>query len=122
MEQESNQNPEPVFTLIRAGEAQLRERDDEQRRYYFNDLIDLVLVTSAKKHCEPSHLHKLNQETYYVIRGELWMNIAGRDLHLYAGDLVVVPPGVCHRFETTGDEVIFLALKKEPGLKDKRPC
>jgi quercetin dioxygenase-like cupin family protein len=64
----------------------------------------------------------VNTETYYVVRGKLLLNVEGHDIWLTKGDLVIVNPGACHHFETTEEEVVFIAIKEEPGLDDKKAC
>jgi quercetin dioxygenase-like cupin family protein len=112
----------PPFKVMRRGDVKTRKSENEKRLYYFDETVDVVATTISKRHVEPSHLHTSNVETYYVVRGKLLVSAEGQDFWLSEGDLMVVNPGTCHHFETCGEETTFLAIKKEPGLNDKRPC
>jgi quercetin dioxygenase-like cupin family protein len=50
------------------------------------------------------------------------LNVEGEAIWLQEGDLVTVKPGTCHHFETFDEKVSFLAIKKQPGLDDKKLC
>ena len=113
---------ESAFNIMRCDEVKARIEPNQRRNYYFDDLIDLVLVQISKKHVEPDHLHTENTEFYLVIRGKLLLNVEGEEVWLSEGDLLTVNPGACHHFETTAEEVLFLAIKKKPGLDDKKRC
>ena len=108
--------------VIRLNDAKVRDTESDRRLFYFDETVDIVVVTGARRHVEPSHLHTMNTEIYYVIRGRLLVSVEGHECWLNEGDLVVVNPLACHHFETTDEEVIFMAIKKEPGLKDKKVC
>jgi quercetin dioxygenase-like cupin family protein len=112
----------PSFKVMRVNDVKVRDAENDQRLYYFDDTVDMVVVTSSKRHIESAHLHMMNTEIYYVVRGKLLVNVEGQDIWLNEGDLVLVNPGACHHFETTDEEVMFIAVKKEPGLDDKKSC
>ena len=110
------------YTLLRADSVNTRTSEHDQRLYYCNSDVDIVFTTISRKYTEPRHLHTENTEVYFVIRGALIMEIEEESLHLNAGDMLVVPPNACHSFRTTDEEVCFLAIKRFPLLKDKKPC
>jgi quercetin dioxygenase-like cupin family protein len=112
----------PSFKVMRVNDVKMRESENDRRLFYFDKDVDIVSTTISKAHTEPSHLHTVNTESYYVIHGKLLFNVEGQDIWLRAGDMIVVNPGSCHHFKTTDEEVVFLAIKKEPGLSDKKPC
>lgn len=112
----------PSFKVMRVDDVKVRDTGSDRRLYYFDRTVDIVVVTSSKRHTESAHLHTVNTEIYYIVRGKLLLNVEGQDIWLDEGDLVLVNPGTCHHFETTGEEVVFMAIKKEPGLDDKKLC
>ncbi len=64
----------------------------------------LIVQLPGQKH--PSHYHKLKEETFQVISGELHTEIDGHYRHLSPGDTALIMPGIFHSFWTdTG--VIF---------------
>lgn len=71
-------------------------------------LIDVVNREYCKKYViqvpgqrHPAHYHKLKEETFVVLFGELRATIDGRARVLQPGDQVLVLPGVWHDFHTT---------------------
>ena len=54
----------------------------------------------------PFHYHKLKEETFQVLSGEMELNIDGREKKLIPGDTSLVLPGTWHKFKT---EVGFIA-------------
>jgi sialic acid synthase SpsE/quercetin dioxygenase-like cupin family protein len=48
----------------------------------------------------PMHFHKLKEETFIVLWGELISDLDGRERTLRPGDTLMVPPGVWHSFRT----------------------
>jgi quercetin dioxygenase-like cupin family protein len=107
---------------MRADDVKVREAEHDRRLFYFDDTVDIVVVTGSKCHIEPAHRHTHNTEFYYVIQGRLLLGIEGQRFWLNEGDLATVYPGACHHFETTDEKVVFMAIKKEPGLTDKESC
>lgn len=107
---------------MRADDVKVRDTGHDRRLHYFDDTIDMVVVTAVRRHIEPAHLHEMNREFYYVVQGKLLINVEGQEIWLKEGDLLSVDPGACHHFETTDEKVTFVAIKKEPGLDDKRLC
>ena len=113
---------QPLFKILHSSDVKVRETKSDLRLYYFDEDVDIVVVTGSKSHIEPAHLHSENTEIYFVIQGRMVLNVEGEALWLQQGDLVTVKPGACHYFETFDEKVIFLAIKKEPGLDDKELC
>jgi quercetin dioxygenase-like cupin family protein len=112
----------PACRVMRANDVKVREAEHDRRLFYFDDTVDIVVVTGTKRHLEPAHRHTQNTEIYYVIRGKLLLSVDGQQFSLNEGDLVTVHPGACHHFETTDEQVVFMAIKVEPGLRDKELC
>jgi quercetin dioxygenase-like cupin family protein len=112
----------PSFKVMRLNDVKVRDTGSDRRLYYFDKTVDIVVVISSKRHIESAHLHTVNTEIYYVVRGKFLFSVEEQDIWLNEGDLVLVNPGVCHHFETTDEEVVFMAIKKVPGLDDKELC
>lgn len=43
------------------------------------------------------HHHENEDELFYVIAGELYIELKNKTLHLYPGEFVVIPKGVTHK-------------------------
>ena len=110
------------FKIMHSSDVNRRINENDLRLYYCDSDIDFIVTTISKKHIEPSHVHKKNTESYYILQGKLIMHVDGEKIELYPGDMMVIQPGVCHSFETTCKEVCFYTIKKEPKIKDKELC
>ena len=71
----------------------------------------------------PAHYHKLKEETFQVLHGELHITVEGRERTLLAGDTYLVLPGVWHSFRTeTGcviEEISTTHYSNDSVYKDK---
>lgn len=52
---------------------------------------------------EEPEAHKGSEQVLLLIEGELSANISGKRSHMKAGDVVVIPPRVKHKFTNHGD-------------------
>jgi len=65
----------------------------------------------------PRHTNTLEHEQY-VLRGEATITIGDEVHHVRAGDVVLIPEGVVHSYDNTGDEPFeFLCII--PNKEDK---
>jgi quercetin dioxygenase-like cupin family protein len=63
----------------------------------------------------PLHAHPLEEETFYVLEGELSFVLEGREQRAAAGSLVLVPPGAPHAFRVEGEQARFLTVHTPAG-------
>ena len=70
-------------------------------------LIDCVNRDYCKKilvqlpgQSHPYHYHKLKEETFQVLWGEIYLDIDGQERRMVPGDSAVVLPGAWHKFRT----------------------
>jgi quercetin dioxygenase-like cupin family protein len=61
------------------------------------------------------HVHPVLEERYHVLEGEVTLNVDGESKRLGPGERAVVPPGVRHSFENTGDRPAHLVAEAEPA-------
>jgi mannose-6-phosphate isomerase-like protein (cupin superfamily) len=61
------------------------------------------------------HVHPVLEERYEVLEGEITFALDGESLRLGPGERAVVPPGVRHSFENTGDRPAHLVAEAEPA-------
>lgn len=70
----------------------------------------------------PMHFHKLKEETFLVLWGQLISDLDGRERVLSPGDTLTVPPGVWHSFRTeTGcvfEEISTTAYSNDSVYRD----
>jgi sialic acid synthase SpsE/quercetin dioxygenase-like cupin family protein len=92
-------------------------------------LINIINREYAKKvlvqlpgQRHPHHYHKLKEETFIVLWGELISELDGRERVLKPGDTLTVPPGVWHCFRTeTGcvfEEISTTAYSNDSVYRD----
>jgi quercetin dioxygenase-like cupin family protein len=66
----------------------------------------------------PPHIHGREDETFYVVKGELDVRIGDATHHARAGDFVFVPRGTVHAFRNVGsDTAIQLVTVAPAGLE-----
>lgn len=58
----------------------------------------ILVQLAGQRH--PMHFHKLKEETFIVLWGELISDLDGRERVLKPGDSLTIPPGVWHSFRT----------------------
>ncbi|MGI3903142.1 MAG: cupin domain-containing protein [Janthinobacterium lividum] len=74
---------------------------DETRRQF-----SLLRITNPPGVWTPPHRHLHEEETIYVLSGELQVERAGEARSLSAGDFEVLPRGQAHRLGNAGSEVV----------------
>lgn len=74
----------------------------------------------------PYHLHQDTDDFFFVIEGEMLMDIEGEDPRVVkAGELFIVPKGVVHRPRAENEvKVLLIEPKGEPnsGNADREPA
>lgn len=66
----------------------------------------------------PPHIHHREDESLFVIEGEITFQLAAERFHASAGDLVYVPRGTVHSFQNTGqNRAKMLVLSTPAGLE-----
>jgi mannose-6-phosphate isomerase-like protein (cupin superfamily) len=65
----------------------------------------LALITIAPHAGGPgTHSHAEEDDSFFMLEGELVFTVEGEQIHAPAGTFVLVPPGVEHDFRNDGDE------------------
>jgi sialic acid synthase SpsE/quercetin dioxygenase-like cupin family protein len=101
----------------------------ENFRDYGTVLMTIINRAYAKKimvqlpgQVHPSHYHRVKEETFHVLWGELDVELDGRHRHLLPGDLVTVLPGVWHEFSSEHgcvfEELSTTALSDDSFYRD----
>jgi len=84
----------------------------------------LIVVLPGQKH--PPHLHKVKEETFHLLWGDLLINLDDRALTLGRGDTVLVERGVRHAFTTRGgaifEELSTTHVAGDSYYDDERIC
>lgn len=87
------------------------------------DYAKKVLVQLPNQH-HPLHMHKLKEETFLVIHGDLELELDGKVHTLGAGDTLTVLPGIWHQFSSKNgcvfEEISTTAYPNDSYYKDAR--
>lgn len=99
---------------------------------WFLGALDRVLVGGAETagrlavlehraergHGSPLHRHDLDDETFFVLEGELRVEVDGRALTAGAGTAAFLPRKVPHAFVVTSPQVRYLTVNEPAGFDD----
>jgi quercetin dioxygenase-like cupin family protein len=67
----------------------------------------------------PPHIHRREEETFYLQEGTLTVQVGGKTLTASAGDVVCLPRRVPHCFQNTGNvDAKFLVVASPAGLEE----
>ena len=68
----------------------------------------------------PSHRHRDEDDSFYVLEGELTFGVEGEEVVAGPGTFVLVPPGIEHTFRNDGDVVARFVNVHAPAGFDLR--
>lgn len=72
---------------------------------------------------EQRHLHTQARQFFYVLAGELTMELAGQTHRLAAGQGIEVAPGAAHQATNQSQaDTRFLVISSPPAQGDRTPC
>jgi quercetin dioxygenase-like cupin family protein len=74
----------------------------------FEDALELGKVT-------PLHQHPEADETFYMLEGDILLNVDGEQRPLHAGGIAIIPRGVPHAFKATTATSRMLCLQTPGG-------
>ncbi len=108
----------------------MMHRNIEDNRYLGLDGIGSILVSgedtngefcvvhcSAKKDAgPPTHIHENEDESFYILDGEMTVFVGDKMLSAKAGDYVFLPRGISHTFKVTSNEAKFLVTAYPAGF------
>jgi len=80
--------------------------------------VGVIELLAAKGAGSPLHVHRREDEWFYVTEGELTFWVSGRVIHASAGAFVFGPRDIPHTFIVSSELVRFL-LVAEPGGFEK---
>jgi quercetin dioxygenase-like cupin family protein len=63
----------------------------------------------------PPHIHRREQESFYVLEGTLDIQMGDQTVHASAGDFVHIPIGTVHSFRNNGDSLARQLVIFSPG-------
>lgn len=66
----------------------------------------------------PLHVHSREEESYYMLEGEVEYEAGERTIHARPGDFVQLPRAVPHRFRLVSETATFLLLITPSGFEE----
>jgi quercetin dioxygenase-like cupin family protein len=84
------------------------------------ELLAIDLDLSPDGHVPGMHVHPIQEERFEVTKGTMRFKMGRKKVIAKPGDVVVVPPGVRHKFENAGDEEASARVEVRPALRMER--
>jgi mannose-6-phosphate isomerase-like protein (cupin superfamily) len=81
------------------------------------ELLAFELFLAPDGHVPGAHVHPQQEERFEVVEGTMKFRRGIETVFARAGDTVVVPPGVVHRFENAGEEPALALVEVRPALR-----
>jgi len=78
----------------------------------------LIEATARKGNVPPRHIHRREEETFYVLDGKMNVTVGDRTFKATAGTLVSLPRNVAHSFAIESEQLRTLILLTPGGLED----
>jgi quercetin dioxygenase-like cupin family protein len=67
-----------------------------------------------------AHVHEGEDDSFYILDGELTFLLSGEEVRAPAGTFVLIPPGVEHGFRNNTDSVVRILNVHAPAGFDRR--
>jgi quercetin dioxygenase-like cupin family protein len=78
----------------------------------------LIEATARRGNVPPRHIHHREEETFYVLEGEMNVTVGDRTFKATPGTLVCLPREVAHSFAIESEQLRTLILLTPAGLED----
>jgi quercetin dioxygenase-like cupin family protein len=77
----------------------------------------LIESVARKGNAPPPHIHHQEDETFYILEGELAVTVGDRTIEAGPGTLVFLPRNVQHSFTIESEQIRMLVLLAPAGLE-----
>jgi hypothetical protein len=75
----------------------------------------LIEVVGRKGNVPPPHIHHQEDETFYILEGEMTALVCGQTIRGTPGTVIFLPRNVAHSFEIESEQMRMLALLTPAG-------
>ena len=79
--------------------------------------FSLMEQVTRKGNVPPPHIHHREDETFYVVEGEMTFSVGGRTIKATPGTMVFLPPDIVHSFTIDSEQVRILVLCTPAGAE-----
>ena len=76
--------------------------------------LEVVEAWGARGDMPPLHIHHREEETFYVVEGQLTLFVADEEIVLTAGQAVVAPRGVMHVYRVDSEQAALAGDRLRP--------
>jgi len=77
----------------------------------------LIEAVTRRGNVPPPHIHHREEETFYVLEGEMTFSVGGQTIKAAAGTMVCLPRDVAHSFVIDSEQLRGLILLTPAGLE-----
>jgi mannose-6-phosphate isomerase-like protein (cupin superfamily) len=99
----------------RVGNVEFLARSDDTPRF------NLAVITIQPRREGPeSHVHRDEDDSFYMLEGELVFTVEGEEIVAGPGTFVLVPPGVSHTFANRSEILARFVNVHAPAGFDRR--
>lgn len=77
----------------------------------------LIEAVARKGNVPPPHIHHREEETFYVLEGEMTVSVGDRTIRATPGTTVIVPRDVVHSFAIESQQLRMLILVTPAGME-----
>jgi mannose-6-phosphate isomerase-like protein (cupin superfamily) len=100
---------------LHVGNVEFLARSEDTPRFNLS-----VITIQPQRSGPPEHAHTAEDDSFYLLEGELTFTVDGEEVVAGAGTFVLVPPGVRHTFANRGDAVARFVNVHAPAGFDLR--
>lgn len=76
----------------------------------------VVEITEPPHEGPPLHIHEHDEETFFVLKGEVTFYIGDKVIHAKEGDFIRAPKGIPHRFKAGATELKMVVTAYPSGF------
>jgi mannose-6-phosphate isomerase-like protein (cupin superfamily) len=101
-----------------------------QPLWYFDNLVyihvdgeqsggaySLSETLGARGNMPPLHVHRRNDETFYILEGDVRLFVGDREVVLAPGQAVLAPRGVPHAYRVESDRARWIVISSPAGYE-----
>ena len=77
----------------------------------------MIEAVARKGNVPPPHIHHREEETFYVLEGEMTVSVGDRTFRATPGTTVIVPRNVVHSFTIESQQLRVLILLTPAGME-----
>lgn len=115
-----NRQTEAEAVIVRPGEGQrvgnveFLATTKDTPRFNFG-----IIEMAPGRGMEP-HVHEDEDDSFYILEGEMRFHLGGEEVTVYPGTFVLVPPSLSHGFKNEGSEPVRMLNIHAPAGFDRR--